>query len=84
MAALGKLIDCNVAQSDQGLQAAEKAFHTGLCILAVGTVAGVALAIVFGVIIAVSISRPLSECVAFAEAMAAGDLTRTLKAARKE
>ncbi|MGO9114302.1 MAG: methyl-accepting chemotaxis protein, partial [Thermoguttaceae bacterium] len=84
MAALGKLIDYNVAHSDQELQAAENAFHTGLSMLAVGTVVGVGLAIVFGVIIALSISRTLSGCVAFAEAMAAGDLTRTLEVTRKD
>ncbi|MGA2256453.1 MAG: methyl-accepting chemotaxis protein [Thermoguttaceae bacterium] len=84
MAALGKLIAQNVAQSDEGLKTAEKAYHSGLSMLAIGTVAGVALAIVFGVIFALSISRPLSECVGFAEAMAAGDLTGTVKVTRKD
>jgi len=84
MTALGKLIDHTVAQSDQGLKTAEQAYHSGLSILAMGTVVGVALAIIFGVIIALSISRPLSGCVGFAETMAAGDLTRTLEVTRKD
>ena len=84
MAALGELIDRNVAESDQGLKAAERTYHAGLSSLAIGTVVGVVLAIVFGVVIALSVSRPVSRCVAFAEAMAAGDLTRTLEVTRKD
>jgi methyl-accepting chemotaxis protein len=84
MVALGKLIDHNVAKADQGVLIAQKAFRTGLSVLATGTFVGVALAIVFGVIIALSISRPLSRCVAFAETMAGGDLTCTLEVTRKD
>ncbi len=84
MAALGRLIDRNVADSDQGLKTAEKAYHAGLSELVMGTVVGVGLAIGLGVIIALSVSRPVSKCVVFAQAMAAGDLTSTLEVTRKD
>jgi len=84
MNALGKLIDHNVAESERGLKTAEQAYSAGLFQLVMGTLVGVGLAIVFGIIIALSISRPLSGCVAFAEAMAAGDLTRTQNVTRRD
>jgi methyl-accepting chemotaxis protein len=42
-------------------------------------IVGVLLSVVFAGGVALSISRPLSACAAFAEGLAAGDLTRTLE-----
>jgi len=84
MAALGKLIDNNVSLSDNGLKSAENAYQSGLIVLGTGTVVGVGLAIVLGILISLSISRPLSRCVAFAQKMAAGDLTQTIAMRRKD
>ncbi len=84
MATLEKLIEHVAAQSDQGLTAAQQLYQSGLSLLAIGTLVAFVLAIVFGVAIALSISRPISRCVEFAATMAAGDLTRTLEATRKD
>jgi len=82
--ALGRLIDHTAAQSDGGLKTAEQAYHSGISILTLGTIVGVVLAVILGVITALSISRPLFRCVGFAEAMAGGDLTGTLEVTRKD
>jgi methyl-accepting chemotaxis protein len=50
----------------------------GLCI------AGVLIAVLFGVFIANIISKPLREGVSFAQAVAAGDLTQTVKLDQKD
>ena len=84
MAALGKLLDHVVAQSDQGLTTAAQSYRSGLSLLAAGTIVAVVLAMVFGVAIELSISRPISRCVDFAAAMAAGDLRRTMEVKRKD
>ncbi len=51
---------------------------------AAGFAAGPLLALLFGFLIAISISRPLAKGVAFAENVARGDLTQRLEIARKD
>ena len=50
----------------------------------IGLAAGPVLALLFGVVLAFSISRPLARGIAFAEVVAGGDLTKRFDVARKD
>jgi methyl-accepting chemotaxis protein len=72
-------------------QYAAEAMNTGArissrvrLVTVVGFIVGPFLALLFGFLIAVSISRPLARGVAFAEVVAKGDLTQRFEIARKD
>lgn len=59
-------------------QSAEIA-RTGSIITIVGIIVGVALALLFGIYLTVIITKPLSKGVALSQAMAEGDMTKTME-----
>lgn len=81
---LDKLIDLNVKVAADQMQTAASDSQWSLVFTLSATVVGVALAVMLGIVLALSITRPLQKGVTFAQHMARGDLTQTLDIARND
>lgn len=75
---LQKIITLNDGYAEAETKVAMGSIRTGKLFTLVGTIAGFLLAIVFGVVLSRGITNPLTKGVAFASAVADGDLNRNL------
>lgn len=82
--ALYKLVDLNAQVAEEGGKTAESDGHWAVLFNVSATVVGVALALGLGIVLAVSITRPIFKAVAFAKNMARGDLTQTVDIVRND
>ena len=81
-AALQQLVDIKVKVAKQTADANAANANRSLRIIIVAMIVGVALAILLGIFIARTISRPLEDGVEFAKKLAEGDLTHEIETKR--
>jgi methyl-accepting chemotaxis protein len=81
---LEKLLASINKTSTDTMDAAEKSANRAITTIITATAVCLAAALLLGVVIAMSITRPILKGVAFAKLMATGDLTHTLDIDRKD
>ncbi len=77
-AALSKVVDINTVAAAQSAEAADEQAAQSTTALVVVLVIGVVSALGLGILLSLSITRPLVRATAFAEAISTGDLTQRL------
>ena len=83
-AALQAMIELQETQNQQLVETSDKAYNSAFQLMLAMSVVSVLLGVIFGFVVTRSVTRPINEAVAVANALAQGDLTVTVEAKSKD